>query len=381
MSFRTLSTALWFTSVLFVAYSFYVAVVALTGDASGLPLIGSMLSRPQLIDKMSPILIILLFAFVLFEIFLKQREVQSQYKAIAAFQTIMDKADRNQYQPKAFDLTRPRAIRRADLIIECSARELSSLHEAVPAAAALDAGILAVSYGPLNVYAWILPVLGFIGTASGMASAIFGFKEVLGDKGVQVEVVASKLTQFVIPGLAAAFETTILALSAAMVAYLCTNALRNWDQEALDQLDRLCIVLLSRIPQPPTPDGQKILTVLQQISDQLLGVLQVPLAMEDAARAISTTAETLSDVSGRFASAVDAIGRAAGALESASNESLSAANAMRKAVDEMDHSGNAPARPRDGKDTMGDELVSAIRDLQRVVSEPIIIKIERGTPS
>ena len=56
----------------------------------------------------------------------------------------------------------------------------SSLHEAVPAAAALDAGSLAATYSPLNVYAWILPVLGFIGTASGMASASTGSRTYCG---------------------------------------------------------------------------------------------------------------------------------------------------------------------------------------------------------
>ena len=83
------------------------------------------------------------------------------------------------YTPKAFDLREPRAIRRANLIIECSQRDPSSLHDAIPAAAALDAGKLATSYTPLHVYAWILPVLGFIGTASGMASSIGGFSAAL----------------------------------------------------------------------------------------------------------------------------------------------------------------------------------------------------------
>jgi biopolymer transport protein ExbB/TolQ len=379
MSFRILSTTLWFASALFVAYSFGVAVVAFNGDANNLPLIGSMLSRPHLIDRMSPILILSLFGWVLFEIFIKQREVRRQYDAIAKFQAQMAQADQNEYQPKAFDLRQPRAIRRGDLIIECSRREPSSLHEAVPAAAALDAGTLAVGYGPLNVYAWILPVLGFIGTASGMASAIGGFKDVLRGGQVQVDALASELSQSVIPGLAAAFETTILALGAATVAYVCTSALRNWDQEALDQLDRLCIVLLSRIPQPPTPDGQKILTVLQQISDQLRDVIEVPANLEDAVSAIGAAAEALSGVSTIFVSAVDAVGRAAGALESASNESLSAANAMKKAAGEIAPPGDAAARPKDGEITMVGELAAAIKDLQKAVSAPIQITMSRDT--
>ena len=51
----------------------------------------------------------------------------------------MSQADTGLYVPKAFDLREARAVRRANLIIECSQRDVSSLHDAVPAAAALDA--------------------------------------------------------------------------------------------------------------------------------------------------------------------------------------------------------------------------------------------------
>src|SRR5262245_27847888 len=321
--FRAFSVTLWSVSALFVIYGLYVTAVALTGDASGLPLIGPLLSRTHPLDRAAPILILIVFAWVLFELALKQLQVNREHAVIATFQTRMGEADK--YQPKAYDLKQPRAIRRADLIIDCSRRDPSSLHEAVPAAASLDAGTLAASYGPLNVYAWILPVLGFIGTASGMASAIDGFREVLRGGQVNVDQLAAELSQSVIPGLSAAFETTILALAAALVTYLCTNALRSWDQEALDQLDRLCIVLLSRIPQPPTPDGQKILAVLELISGQIRAMIQVPVTLESAAKAISTSAEALTSSSNQFAAAVKAVSMAAEALASTSNELSSAA--------------------------------------------------------
>lgn len=381
MSFRILSTALWFVAALFVIYGFYVTAIVIVTGASDLPLLGPMLSRSHIIDRVPPILILVLFAWVLFEIFLKQREVSRQYRAIATFQTQMAEADQNRYQPKAFDLKQPRAVRRADLIIECSRREPSSLHEAVPAAAALDAGTLAVSYGSLNVYAWILPVLGFIGTASGMASAIGGFKDVLRGGQVQVEALASELSQSVIPGLAAAFETTILALTAALVAYLCTSALRDWDQQALDQLDRLCIVLLSRIPQPPTPDGQKVLAVLEKISDQIHSVLQVPASLENAAHAISATADGLASSSNQFASAVSAIGDAAETLASASSQTASAAEALREAAEAIDSkSSDKPTSEMNAKRSNAvEDLASAIKDLQKAVSAPIHFTMSRDS--
>ena len=377
--FRTFSVALWSVSALFVIYGLYVTAIALTGDASGLPLIGPLLSRAHPLDRLAPILILILFSWVLFEIALKQRQVRRQHTAIEGFQTRMAEADK--YQPRAFDLGQPRAIRRADLIIECSRREPSSLHEAVPAAASLDAGTLAASYGPLNVYAWILPVLGFIGTASGMASAIDGFKDVLRGGQVNVDQLAGELSQSVIPGLSAAFETTILALAAALVTYLCTNALRSWDQEALDQLDRLCIVLLSRIPQPPTPDGQKILAVLELISGQIREMIQVPATLESAAKAISTSAEALTSSSNQFAAAVKAVSMAAEALASTSNELSSAAATIGIVAKALEGERNGRLLEMNGKEgttsdglaTVLSEVVVSLKELQK----PLTITLER----
>lgn len=380
MTFRLLSVVLWLLSVAFVVYGLIAAIMAFTADASTLPLVGSLLSRPHFMDRAIVIVILVLFAWVLFELSVKLREVRRQHAAIPMFQKQMVEADQNRYQPTAFDLKRPRAIRRADLIIECSRREPSSLHEAVPAAAALDGSTLVGGYGPLNVYAWILPVLGFIGTASGMASAIDGFKDVLRGGQVQVDSLASELSQSVIPGLAAAFETTILALAAALVVYFCTSALKDWDQEALDQLDRLCIVLLSRIPQPPTPDGQKMLAVLQQISDQLREMLATPLALGNAASALGRTAHSLAASSGQFSAAADTMSRSIEGLAAASSESTSAANAMRRAAETALNSaaGAEPAsRINANEDSMLEGLASAIKDLHKAVSAPIRFTISR----
>jgi len=256
----------------------------------------------------------------------------------------------------------------------------SSLHEAVPAAAALDAGSLAATYSPLNVYAWILPVLGFIGTASGMASAIDGFKDVLRGGQVQVDKLAADLSQNVIPGLSAAFETTILALAAALVTYLCTSALRGWDQEALDQLDRLCIVLLSRIPQPPTPDGQKILAILEYISGQLRDLIHVPVTLEGAAKSISVTAEALASSSNQFASSVTAIDTSAESLASAGNQLVSAAATMNEIADAL------KTNTSNDLATVLKQLVSGLGEIQKISAEqvrtskaPFTITLEKKT--
>jgi biopolymer transport protein ExbB/TolQ len=210
-------------------------------------------------------LILLLFGWVLTQLLVKAWQVRREHAATAMFQLQLAVGESEHYRPSAFNLQVARATRRDDLITECSRSDPSSLHEAVPAAAGLDSGMVAGSYGPLHVYAWILPVLGFIGTASGMASSIDGFKNALGGQG-QIEDLSHQLAQTVIPGLSAAFETTILALAASVVTYLCTSALRSWDQDALNELDGLCILLLSRIPEPEGPDSKKIVARLEYIS-------------------------------------------------------------------------------------------------------------------
>jgi biopolymer transport protein ExbB/TolQ len=387
MSFRAFSTALWYISAMFI---FGVAVeVAFFKDT----LLGNLVTRPNFIENLPPILILVLFVWVLFELGSKRRKVQHEHSAVVTFKTIMSLADLNQYTPKIFDLKEPRATRRANLIVECSRRDPSSLHDAIPAAAALDASKLAARYTPLYVYAWILPVLGFIGTATGMASAIGGFSNALRGGQGQIEALANELGQRVIPGLSGAFGTTILALGAAVVAYLCTSALRARDQEALDELDRYCIVLLSRIPQPEGPEGKKIVAALDQILEQLRGILQMPISLEGAASAMKSASETLTMASRESASAALSISRAvsdlvsassasnaeaAGTIASLTRQAVSAAQAIKEAAEALKSKKDEATPEKKATGTLAaEELIAAIRDLQKAVAAPIHVTLSR----
>jgi biopolymer transport protein ExbB/TolQ len=371
MSFRAFSTALWFASALSI---FGIATIISRNGTP--PIVGSLFTGPDFIHNLPPLLILCLFVWVLFELGCKERQVRREHSALARLQSIMSQADTGQYEAKAFDLRAPRAIRRANLIIECSQRDPSSLHDAVPAAAALDASKLAASYTPLNVYAWILPVLGFIGTASGMASSIGGFSAALQGRQGQIEALANELGQKVIPGLSGAFATTILALVAAIVAYLCTSALRGWDQEALDELDRHCIVLLSRIPQPEGPEGKKIVAALDHILEQLRNVLQMPIGLNSAAKSIKSASETLALAGRESASAAVSISRAVSDLVSANNELAEKLVAAKNELTE-DAKQDSVAEEKATENKAAEDLVSAIRDLQRAVSAPLHITLSR----
>jgi len=320
MNFRVFSTALWFLSALFVLS---VAIMAAAGQLAVFPLIGRMLSAPHIAERIAPFLILLLFTWVLVELAIRKWRIDLERAAIGIFTHELASTMPEQYTPMTANSARPpRALRRLDLIMECKARgDAPSLHEGIPTAAALDTGALNAPYVPLHVYAWILPVLGFIGTASGMAAAIGGFKDALSGGTTLIEAeLAKRLSQEVIPGLSAAFETTILALAAALVAYLCTSALKNWDQELLHRLDELCAAHLLSIPLPFTRNEQEVLAALDKISQQLDSVAQLPVTLENAANAMGMAATALASASGESASAAGANRSAAEALAAASKE-------------------------------------------------------------
>lgn len=305
MSLRVLAITLWLLSVASIVG---VAVAASAGTIGNVPLIGNMLTQPHFWDRATPIAILCLFSWVLIELALRARRVFAQHKAIPNMQTLIAQADANRHQSLRANRNETRAVRRANLIIECNRKDPSSLHQALPAAAGLDANTLTAGYVALNVYAWILPVLGFIGTANGMATAIGGFKSALISTN-ELEKLVTILSQQVIPGLSAAFETTIFALGGSLVAYLCTSALRVWDEEALDSLDRVCVVLLSRIPQPVSivssnqADGTEIIAVLKDIQSLMRKLAEAPDKFMGAVTAIERAAAGLNAAGAEIAAA------------------------------------------------------------------------------
>ena len=277
--FRILSMALWILAAGLVA-------VFLPPRLS----VGT-LPPERLAERFAEIAILVLLAWSLIELAARALRVRMEHRGVARFQDLYAQATRTDQAMRPYRHRDPRAVRRVAHMVECSSHDASKLHEAVPAAASLDAAMLAGSYGPLNVYAWVLPVLGFMGTALGMAQAISGFKDALGKTRGDLNVLVSALGDTVIPGLAGAFHVTILALGASLVVYLCTSALRDWDQEALHKLDRLCMVMLASIPEGP--GDQKIVQAIEHISSQLVTMLRTPAAVEEAGKAIAAASERL----------------------------------------------------------------------------------------
>jgi len=102
-----------------------------------------------------------------------------------------------------------------------------------------DESALDTSYSLVQGFVWAIPVLGFIGTVLGLSEAIGQFSGVL-DSASDVERITQAL-KGVTAGLATAFETTLVALVAALVIQLAIVFLRKEEDEFLDDAMEYCL--------------------------------------------------------------------------------------------------------------------------------------------
>jgi hypothetical protein len=98
--------------------------------------------------------------------------------------------------------------------------------------AAQDESAMETSYALIQGFVWAIPVLGFIGTVLGLSDAIGQFSGVLGDAGDIGEI--TKALKGVTGGLATAFDTTLVALVAALILQLLMTVLKKEEEEFLD---------------------------------------------------------------------------------------------------------------------------------------------------
>lgn len=85
---------------------------------------------------------------------------------------------------------------------------------------------------------WAIPVLGFIGTVLGLSQAVGGFGAVVAG-GADLEALKGALGR-VTGGLATAFETTLIALVAALLIQLLMTILVQKEEEFLDDCSAFC---------------------------------------------------------------------------------------------------------------------------------------------
>ncbi len=105
--------------------------------------------------------------------------------------------------------------------------------EMLEIAAGNDEKYLESTFTQLRGFIWAIPVLGFIGTVVGLARAVGGFGLVLTGEGGQLSDMRGALSG-VTGGLAVAFETTLIALAAALVLQLLLTMQLKAEEDLLD---------------------------------------------------------------------------------------------------------------------------------------------------
>jgi len=102
-----------------------------------------------------------------------------------------------------------------------------------------DESSLETSYALVQGFVWAIPVLGFIGTVLGLSDAIAAFTGVLSASKELSEITMA--LRGVTSGLATAFETTLVALVAALFIQLLLTSIKKSEEEFLDDCAEYCL--------------------------------------------------------------------------------------------------------------------------------------------
>lgn len=146
-------------------------------------------------------------------------------------------------EPKRFVLFN--RIERALLNLK-NVGDISDVSEMLRAQAENDESQAESSYGVLSGIVWGIPILGFIGTVTGLSAAIGGFGSVLGEDAT-IESLRSGLAP-VTANLGIAFDTTFVALVLAMSIQMLVTLLRKQEEMFLDACrDYAHINVISRL--------------------------------------------------------------------------------------------------------------------------------------
>ncbi len=115
---------------------------------------------------------------------------------------------------------------------------VSAVAECLNTQAENDDNFLTSSYTVLKGFIWAIPVLGFIGTVIGLSAAVGYFGKVVA-QGAGLEELKQSLGS-VTYGLGIAFETTLIALVAALFVQLALTFVQNREELFLDDCADYC---------------------------------------------------------------------------------------------------------------------------------------------
>ena len=122
-------------------------------------------------------------------------------------------------------------------------RQTGSVQEvrgALTGQSAIDANLLDSSYGMMRFLIWVVPILGFIGTVTGIGLAVSRFADFIPQVS-EIEQAMDSLRSGlgeVTTGLGAAFNTTLVALVLVAPLMLATSWLRTVEERLLAEIDQ-----------------------------------------------------------------------------------------------------------------------------------------------
>lgn len=197
-----------------------------------------------------PYFIVFLSSWSLAIIFIKNRKLALQKKALqlnvvpqdsefvlapdtaaTILREMYDKVD----DPKQFLLLNRVARSIANLR---NIGRISDVAETLSAQADNDDSYMESTYTLLKGFIWAIPVLGFIGTVLGLSEAIGGFGKVVSG-GADLDKLKDSLGG-VTAGLSIAFETTLIALVAALIIQLILTMQKKKEEDFLDECSDYC---------------------------------------------------------------------------------------------------------------------------------------------
>jgi hypothetical protein len=99
----------------------------------------------------------------------------------------------------------------------------------------LDAGSVDSSYTMFHVFIWAIPILGFLGTVIGVSAAVGGFTDTLSNSS-DIGALKEGLKN-ITGGLGTSFDTTLVALSMAMILTFPVSALQKMEGDMIGEVD------------------------------------------------------------------------------------------------------------------------------------------------
>ncbi len=115
---------------------------------------------------------------------------------------------------------------------------ISDVAETLSSQAEIDEQFSESTYTLIRGFIWAIPVLGFIGTVLGLSQAVGGFGSVIAS-GASMDELKQSLGG-VTGGLATAFETTLIALIAALFVQILLTMLKKKEEDFLEQCSDYC---------------------------------------------------------------------------------------------------------------------------------------------